>query len=261
MTKARDLGNAANSANTAISSTELGYLDGVTSSVQTQLDAKVAKSLVDAKGDIVAATAADTVDRLAVGANNTVLTADSSTATGLKWATPSAGWTLIATATLSGSTGVSFTSIPTTYTQLRIITSDLIVNTSTSAQWMFMRFNNDSTAGNYIDTGWVQSAGSFSTSREDSDAHGKNAQRALIQPPTASTSLANEPYRSFSIIEILNPSDTTRAKMTRWTSMGNESQGSIVAMGRYKGTSAISQIDFIRNSTSTYTGTVFLYGM
>lgn len=44
-------------------------------------------TVVDAKGDIIAATAADTVTRLAVGSNNTVLMADSSTATGLKWAT------------------------------------------------------------------------------------------------------------------------------------------------------------------------------
>lgn len=48
-------------------------------------------NIVDAKGDIIAATAADTVARLAVGSNNQVLTADSSTATGLKWATPAAG--------------------------------------------------------------------------------------------------------------------------------------------------------------------------
>ncbi len=48
--------------------------------------AAIAKTIVDAKGDIIAATAADTVARLAVGANDTVLTADSSTATGLKWA-------------------------------------------------------------------------------------------------------------------------------------------------------------------------------
>jgi hypothetical protein len=48
-------------------------------------------TIFDAKGDIIAATAADTASRLAVGANNTVLTADSSTATGLKWATPSGG--------------------------------------------------------------------------------------------------------------------------------------------------------------------------
>jgi hypothetical protein len=48
----------------------------------------LAETLVDAKGDILAATAADAVSRLAVGANDTVLTADSAQATGLKWATP-----------------------------------------------------------------------------------------------------------------------------------------------------------------------------
>jgi hypothetical protein len=46
-------------------------------------------TILDAKGDLISATAADTPARLAVGANNTVLTADSTTATGLKWATPS----------------------------------------------------------------------------------------------------------------------------------------------------------------------------
>jgi hypothetical protein len=62
-------------------------------------------NIVDAKGDIIAATAADTVARLAVGSNDQVLTADSSTATGLKWATPAAGgMTLLATHTLSGAT-------------------------------------------------------------------------------------------------------------------------------------------------------------
>ena len=51
----------------------------------------IQNAIVDAKGDLIAATAADTPARLAVGANGTVLTADSSTATGLKWETPSAG--------------------------------------------------------------------------------------------------------------------------------------------------------------------------
>lgn len=39
-----------------------------------------------AKGDLYAGSAANTYTKLTVGANNTVLTADSSTATGLKWA-------------------------------------------------------------------------------------------------------------------------------------------------------------------------------
>jgi hypothetical protein len=51
----------------------------------------IQNAIVDAKGDIIAATAADTPARLAVGANGTVLTADSAEATGLKWATPTSG--------------------------------------------------------------------------------------------------------------------------------------------------------------------------
>jgi len=51
-------------------------------------DAAIPKSTVTTKGDVIAATASATVTRVAVGANDTVLTADSATASGVKWASP-----------------------------------------------------------------------------------------------------------------------------------------------------------------------------
>jgi hypothetical protein len=50
----------------------------------------IQNTIVDAKGDLIGATAADTPARLAVGTNGQVLTADSTAATGLAWASPSA---------------------------------------------------------------------------------------------------------------------------------------------------------------------------
>ena len=52
--------------------------------------------LIDAKGDLIAGSAADTAARLPVGANGQVLTADSAEATGMKWATPAEGVTTLA---------------------------------------------------------------------------------------------------------------------------------------------------------------------
>jgi len=50
----------------------------------------IQNAIVDAKGDLIAASAADTPARLAVGTNGQVLTADSTAATGLKWSSPAA---------------------------------------------------------------------------------------------------------------------------------------------------------------------------
>lgn len=53
--------------------------------IDTTMATMVPKSIVDAKGDLIAGTAADTAARLAVGNNGETLVADSSTSTGLRW--------------------------------------------------------------------------------------------------------------------------------------------------------------------------------
>lgn len=76
-------------------------------------------TILDAKGDLIAATAADTAARLAVGTNGQVLIADSTTATGLKWGTAGGGGKILQVvmgSTTSQTTSSTSTWIDTTLT-------------------------------------------------------------------------------------------------------------------------------------------------
>jgi hypothetical protein len=75
--------------------------------LQTQITALTGGSAIqatsfNAKGDLFSASANDTLSVLSVGSNGTVLTANSSTATGLEWVSPEV--TLSNSVTLSGKT-------------------------------------------------------------------------------------------------------------------------------------------------------------
>jgi len=66
----------------------------------------ISPTVIDAKGDLIAGTSADTVGKLTVGTNGQYLQADSSTATGLTWSTVSgySAPTLGSTSIASGAT-------------------------------------------------------------------------------------------------------------------------------------------------------------
>ena len=97
----------------------------VDTQMKANADAATQKATLTTKGDIYAASAASTPARLAVGANDTVLTADSTQSTGIKWSALPGSYTLISTTNLSGST-VSLTSIPQTYQDLVLVFRDIV---------------------------------------------------------------------------------------------------------------------------------------
>lgn len=81
----------------------------------------VNRTIADAKGDLIVATAADTVARLAVGSNGQVLTADSAMASGVKWAAAAGG---------GGADGVEVLNVKRDYAAV----GDGIVDDTTSIQ-------------------------------------------------------------------------------------------------------------------------------
>lgn len=92
----------------------------------------IQNTIVDAKGDLIAATAADTPARLAVGTNGQVLTADSTTATGLKWASGGGKVLQVVSATNATSTSIS----SSTFTDTSLSVS--ITPSSTSSRIMIL---------------------------------------------------------------------------------------------------------------------------
>jgi hypothetical protein len=126
------------------------------------IEGGIQPTIVDAKGDIIAATAADTPARLAVGANDTVLTADSAEATGLKWAAPApgGGMTLLSTTAITASASISITGISQAYKDLIIIISDAACsNTNVNLRGRINNVSTSTYAHSYISSGTNASNG------------------------------------------------------------------------------------------------------
>lgn len=248
MSKARDLANAG-TALTTVSATELGFVDGVTSAIQTQIDGRINSTIVDAKGDIVAATAADTVSRLAVGANDTVLTADSTTATGLKWAAPaSGGLTLLSTTTLSGAS-VTISSISGAHKGLRLFVKGAY--SSATPNSYYIRFNGD-TGANY----------QYSTVRNiGTTLAGGNGVTATSIPIIASVNnTATALLLSDALVFIPRYTDTDVINVHSQSMCYQGGATSYTTNGIYDCTAAVTSITILQDTGTFSGGTAYLYG-
>jgi hypothetical protein len=209
-------------------------------------------NIVDAKGDIIAATAADTVARLAVGSNNTVLTADSSTATGLKWATVAGydpDYQLLNSGgtALTGASSITISGISNKKDLLIRITN--ASSNSGGLSTFTIRFNSD-TANNYygigfgadgVDTPSFLNNGltdSIDFGREDG---GTQTRHALIHITGCNTT-GVKPFIS--------------ATKTNATTFDRQR----FFNGFYQGTSAITSVTIACSAGNLDNGTIWVYG-
>jgi hypothetical protein len=136
----------------------------IDTTLKTEIDAQIPDSLLTTKGDLIAATGASTPARLAVGTNNQVLTADSTTATGIKWATPTAptsGATLISRTTFSASSSVTVDSIFSSTYENYLVSFQVTGSVANALLKMRGRYGSTTESGNFYQFGFsgVSSSG------------------------------------------------------------------------------------------------------
>jgi hypothetical protein len=93
----------------------------------------IQNAIVDAKGDLITATAADTPARLAVGANERRLVADSGETTGLKWVADTTNYAIAAKGDLLAGSAADTVAALTVGTDGHVLTADS--STATGLKW------------------------------------------------------------------------------------------------------------------------------
>jgi len=203
-----------------------------------------------AKGDLVVGSATNDAAVLGVGSNDQVLTADSSTATGLKWATPAAGgMTLISTTTLTGAS-VTLSSIPQTYNDLKIVirnyrpVSDSFMRCRINGITTSSYFTNDALNGYYNSTDMAAETFLNFTSQYNGD---------------------NSTNANLTILKFDDYTNTTTFKIGtsnyyKEGSNGTDKWGTFSSLFFFN-TGAISSIEFSNGTGNFDSGTILLYGV
>ena len=202
---------------------------------------------IDAKGDLVPGTGADTFARLAVGANGTVLTADSAETTGLKWATPSSGasYTQIDSQTMTGSQ-INFNSIAGTYNKLVLVCQDFYG--TVGGETLKIRFNNDATANAYKTVGVFDGSASSGTATSG----------WFTWNFTGGTNQSN--FAAFQIENYSNTNSWKSGIISAAYNNGTSDMADLTTVA-WKNTSAITAINIFISNTTMAGGTAILWGV
>lgn len=210
--------------------------DSTVKSVSDVANAAIAKTIVDAKGDLIVASGADAVARLAVGTNGFVLTADSTAANGVKWAAASTSdtWTLITSASTAAVASVTFSSLSGYKKYMVIGTAIDSINSTT----FHARINGQTSQGYYAGNDPAGSSDQFDLTR---------------------TAAAQGTPRAFYMI--IENADKSHPK-TVYTSSGANSTAGSSSIQVFMNTSAVTSITVKTNSGNFFGGnSIALYGV
>jgi hypothetical protein len=247
MTKARDIASAA-PAPAGVTATELGYVDGVTSAIQTQVDAKIAKTLTTTTGDIIYASGANTPARLGIGSSAQVLTVSGGVPA---WTTPTtsaSGLTLVGQSTFTSSTSVIFNNVfSSTYQNYLVV--GRITGGATSLAIRLRVGGTNATASNYT----YQSFTSSGTSNTSARATGAPV---FYGPAVSAGDITTFTYAFFSPFEAAITGVELRGQF-RTNSATNEFN---INTGAHTLATSYDGFEFYNSGTSDFTGSIRVYG-
>lgn len=214
-----------------------------------------------AKGDLFPASSGTALTRLAVGANDTVLTADSSTATGLKWAAvaaPSGGanWTLLNSGgtTLSGSSTVTVSGISG---KDKIAVFVRGAGWASASKQLYLRFNTDA-AANYDYEGIRYDIDSASFTITKITGVGSAGQNQL--------QLGNQSLNASSVVRasaVLTGGNAAGVKIIQASGMGTpasqDGQDGYVYNAVWNNSATVTSISLVSSSGNFNAGSVYVY--
>ena len=204
------------------------------------------QDVIQAKGDLIVGTGDDAVARLAVGTNGQFLSADSSTATGLKWAGAATAYTSLASGTLTSGTSLSLTSISASYQVLELWLYGVECASDFTASYTV---NNDTTTNYRVYAGFgTSSVGTANAANIAITASSINNTGGLA----ASISIPNYSRTGYKIMNFstVGPHATNAGDLTPYNSV----------LGLWYSTAIINRIDVTFSQTLT-AGNYILWGI
>ena len=207
-------------------------------------------------GDIIYASAANTLSKLAIGSNTNILTVSAGIPA---WAAPSGGtgaWTFLASATASASATLDFTTGLTSTYNLYVFIFDRVLN-ATNTQEFLVRTSTD--GGSTYDAGASDYAYSLeSNNLTINDITNDNGALGINVINTAGETGVS------GFVYLFSPSDATRCMMVGRTGFYDNTdfqETCMVSSNVRHATANVDAVRFFYSSGNITSGTIYLYGI